>query len=126
MDNNKRRPVYLNLFRIRLPVGGVASIVHRATGVLLVLLMPLGAWVLQRSLEGEAGFQQARAWVSQGPGKLLVLLALALFVQHFFSGLRHLLLDLDLGVSKSVSRASAWGAFAGTAVVMGLVLILWS
>ena len=48
--NNNQRPVYLNLLRIHLPVGGVVSILHRVTGVLLALLLPYSLWFLQQSL----------------------------------------------------------------------------
>jgi succinate dehydrogenase / fumarate reductase cytochrome b subunit len=47
MEMPRRRPVYLNLFKIRLPLPGVVSIMHRASGALLFLLLPLLLYVLQ-------------------------------------------------------------------------------
>ena len=38
-----RRPVYLNLFKIRLPLPGVVSIMHRASGAALSLAVVLSA-----------------------------------------------------------------------------------
>lgn len=126
MQNNKNRPVYLNLFAIRLPFTGMVSILHRVTGVLWVLMLPVALALFQRSLENEAGYAQVRAWLSGTPARLVLLLALWLFAQHLFSGVRHLLLDLDIGVSlKSARRSAAWTvvASAGTTLLAALWLL---
>jgi Succinate dehydrogenase/Fumarate reductase transmembrane subunit len=44
------RPVYLDLRRIHLPITGWVSILHRVSGVLLFLALPLGTWALSVSL----------------------------------------------------------------------------
>lgn len=118
MHNKKNRPVYLNLFAIHLPITGLASIVHRVTGVLWVLLLPLALGLFQRSLENEAGYAQVRALMDGMPAKLALLLALWLFAQHFFSGLRHLFLDLGMGVSLNSARRSAVWTFVASAGVV--------
>lgn len=106
--NKNKRPVYLNLVKIRLPIGGIVSILHRITGVLLVLSLAPLFYVLQLSLSSEAGFLRLAAWTQPVAVRALLLLLLLMYLQHIFSGVRHLLLDLDIGVSKTVSRASAW------------------
>jgi succinate dehydrogenase / fumarate reductase cytochrome b subunit len=124
MGNNHRRPIYLNLFRIRLPVAGVVSILHRLSGVLLVLLLPGALYLLDLSLRDPAAFAGCLAWLSSRTGKLLALLTFWLLAQHFFSGLRHLLLDIDIGVGKIAARRSAWltlAASLSTVVVIGAV-----
>lgn len=118
--NKNKRPVFLNLFQIRLPVTGVVSIVHRATGVLLVLAIPFFLYALQRSIEDEQAFAAARAWLASG-NRAVALGLLWLVAQHFFSGVRHLLLDLDIGIGLSAARASAWGAFIAAAAVVAVV-----
>ncbi|MCG6872153.1 MAG: succinate dehydrogenase, cytochrome b556 subunit [Gammaproteobacteria bacterium] len=112
----QKRPVYLNLFQIRLPIGGMVSILHRVTGVLLVLALPLAVFLLQRSLESAAGFAQVSAWLSPWPVRVLLLLLALTFLQHLYSGIRHLLLDLDIGVDRSSSRNSAWLTLVATAL----------
>jgi succinate dehydrogenase cytochrome b556 subunit len=42
------------------------------------------------------------------------------FAQHFFSGVRHLLLDIGIGDSKPVARRNAWLAFAASLTVVAL------
>jgi len=120
MAQNGTRPVFLNLFRIRLPIGGIVSILHRVTGVLLALAIPLLLYLLQQALTDTASFE-ALAGALRSPGaRLLTLLAIALLAQHFFSGLRHLLLDMDIGTGKTAARRLAWLTFAATAITVVL------
>lgn len=123
MQKNKNRPVYLNLFAIHLPITGVVSILHRVTGVLWVLLLPLALALLQRSLESEVGYAQVRTLMSGTAARLAALLALWLFAQHFFFGVRHLLLDLDIGVSLASARRSAGWTFVASAGVTLLAAV---
>lgn len=120
MAQNGSRPIFLNLFRIRLPIGGIVSILHRITGVLLAFSIPFMLYLLQQSL-ADATIYAALVAAFRSPGaKLLMLLAVALLAQHFFSGLRHLLLDLDIGTGKAAARRLAWLTFAAT----GLTLVI--
>lgn len=115
-----KRPVYLNLLRIRLPVGGVVSILHRVTGVLLVLLLPLLLYLLQRSLADQNSYAQAAATFGTTAGRIVLFLVTLMLAHHFFAGMRHLLLDLDIGIGRIASRRSAWLVL----VSVGLVAIV--
>ena len=94
------RPVYLNLFRIYLPLAGWVSILHRVTGVLLFAAVPLGVWALSVSLSGESGYQQVTDWIMHPLARLLLLLLVWAFALHFFAGLRHLALDVHWGLQR--------------------------
>lgn len=102
------RPVYLNLVRIRLPVPGFISILHRVSGLLLVLATPLLLWLVQRSLAGPEGFAAVQQLLRSLPGQLAILALLWAVLHHLFAGLRHLLLDIDVGVDAPYYRQSAW------------------
>jgi succinate dehydrogenase / fumarate reductase cytochrome b subunit len=115
-----QRPVFLNLFRIRLPVGAVLSIGHRISGVLMFVLLPAGLYLLQLSLSGPEGFQDARAALQNGWHRVLVGLLLWVFFHHLFAGVRHLALDCHVGVGRQYFRVSAWCALAA-APVMAIV-----
>jgi len=117
------RPVFLHLLRIHLPVTGWISILHRISGVLLFLLLPLPLYLWQRSLESDAAYAQVLEWLGSGPLRLLLLLLLWGFAHHLFAGIRHLLLDLDRGVDLARARASARLVLAADALV--LLLLLW-
>lgn len=123
--DNKKRPIYLNLFQIRLPIGGMVSIIHRITGAFMVLLIPFALYVLQTSLESPMRFEQVRAWFNSGAGRVASLLALWVLVQHLYSGIRHLLLDVDIGIERAAAQRSAWltlGASVITVALLGVLL----
>ncbi len=121
MQQSTKRPVYLNLFLIRLPIGGVVSILHRVTGAVLVLLAVFFLWALQASLSGPSRFAEIQKLLGAGIGRLAVLLALWILIQHLYSGVRHLLIDVDIGVERSTARRSAWVTLAAS---VATVLVL--
>lgn len=103
-----KRPVDLPLLKIRLPIGGVISIIHRITGALLVLILPLATYWLDRSLDSQQGFDEAVKFLGSPVARLFTVLLLAIFIQHLVSGIRHLLLDLQIGMDRAAARQSAW------------------
>lgn len=123
METAGKRPVYLNLLKIRLPIGGVVSIAHRITGVLLVLLVPAGAYLLQESLESATTFEHVRALLSSGFGRLALLVVVWMCAQHFFSGVRHLLLDIHVGVERRPARRGAWLVLIASALVLVIAAV---
>jgi succinate dehydrogenase / fumarate reductase cytochrome b subunit len=108
MTTRRSAPVYLDLFRIHFPVGAVTSIVHRIAGVLLILFLPFLIYLLDLSLQDEAGFRQAGAWLQNGWIKSLATLVVWSLSHHFLSGIRFLLTDVGIGVGLAQARLSAW------------------
>jgi succinate dehydrogenase / fumarate reductase, cytochrome b subunit len=102
-----RRPVYLNLLKIRLPLPGIVSIMHRASGALLFLLLPVLLYVLQQSLSSAQGFAEVQSWFQPALAKLALLGVIWAYLHHFCMGLRYLALDLDIGVKLAQARLSA-------------------
>ncbi|MEL6750123.1 MAG: succinate dehydrogenase, cytochrome b556 subunit [Pseudomonadota bacterium] len=52
-----KRPVHLNLTKIKLPIGGITSILHRITGVYLFLALPVLLYLLDQSLHTPEAMQ---------------------------------------------------------------------
>jgi len=102
-----RRPVSLNLFKIRLPLPGIVSIMHRASGAFLFLLLPLLLYVLQLSLTSAEGFAEVQSWFRSPVAKLALLVVVWAYLHHFCMGLRYLALDLDIGVHLAQARLTA-------------------
>ena len=117
----RRRPVFLNLFRIHFPVTAVVSIAHRVSGVLLALSLPVVIFLLHHSLAGPQDFAEVSRWLAGVPARVLLLLLGWLLAHHFFAGIRFLLIDLELGVSRSAARASAWIVHGAAAVMAAIV-----
>lgn len=119
MGDKNKRPVFLNLLQIRLPIGGAVSILHRATGVALTLLTPVFLYMLDSSLRDSQAFARYVAYFSSPLGRFNALLTLWLVLQHLLSGVRHLLLDLDIGIGRADARRSAW-----VTLVLSLAIVL--
>lgn len=112
------RPVYLNLFRLHLPVSGWVSILHRISGLILFLSLPCAVYLLQHSLMNETGFAQVVTLLEHPTGRLLLLLVLASLAVHVLAGIRHLAFDVHVGVAKPVARQSAIWVIAGALTVI--------
>jgi succinate dehydrogenase / fumarate reductase cytochrome b subunit len=123
---NKKRPVFLDLTRIDMPVMAVLSFAHRITGVLMFLSIPIVIYLLGLSLASPQGYETVTSFFDSGLFRLAVLLMLWCFAHHFFAGIRYFMLDLDIGVDVINGRRSAWCVLgAGLVVaVIGMALML--
>ena len=119
-DTSVRRPVFFNLMQIQMPVGSVTSILHRVSGVLLALGIPASLYLLQLSLQGQAGYDQATGLLSHWACKALAVLLIWALTHHILAGVRHLLSDIDVGSHLPVARTSAW-LVNGCAVLVALL-----
>jgi succinate dehydrogenase / fumarate reductase, cytochrome b subunit len=128
MQNTTRtRPGTMRLadaLQYRLPLAGVVSILHRASGALMFALLPLVVWLFDVSLGSEISYERFTAAFAQGigfvPGFLVKLLVLGLiwaYLHHFIAGVRHLWMDATHSVTKEFGRSSA-------VVTLGLSLLL--
>jgi len=117
-----KRPFYLNLFKIWLPVGGFVSILHRATGVLLAVAIPLLLWAWQVSLASAEGFAMVQKIVSQGLGAVLYFVVLWAFLHHLLAGVRHLGFDIGWGEARLSARRSAWLVLVSAWVLTAVLL----
>lgn len=102
------RPFYLNLFEIKLPIGGWVSIFHRVTGAGLSLAIPVLLYVFMLSLRSEADYTAVVGFLTGGIGALLLLGVAWAVLHHLLAGLRHLGFDVGLGESKETARLTAW------------------
>jgi succinate dehydrogenase / fumarate reductase cytochrome b subunit len=102
------RPKYYDLNLAHLPPGGLVSIFHRVSGLLLFFpLLPLLLYVLQASLGSEEGYARWHDFFARPAVKLIALVFVWAYAHHFFAGLRFLFLDLHWGIAKAPARASA-------------------
>lgn len=103
----KAAPKFLNLTQIRFPVGAIASIGHRVSGVLLLIALPLLTDMLDRSLRSEADFVSLRAAFSSPWVVLVLALGAWAITHHILAGIRHLLMDVGIGSRLQQARLSA-------------------
>jgi succinate dehydrogenase / fumarate reductase cytochrome b subunit len=110
----------------RLPIAGIASILHRISGAVLFLLLPLVVWLFDTSVTSEISFERFRSAFVAGLGfvpgwfvKLVVLGVIWSYLTHFCVGLRHLWMDATHAVSKEQGKVSAQ-----VCIVVSVVLTL--
>ena len=123
MSASDSRPFYLNLIKIHLPIQGVVSIMQRITGVLLFIAIPFSVYLLDLSLQGDAGFAQAQEILSSIIIRIGILILLWSLLHHFYAGIRYLLIDFDIGVDKQGSRITAWTVLALEIITLAVILI---
>jgi succinate dehydrogenase / fumarate reductase, cytochrome b subunit len=107
-----KRPKYLNLFQIRLPLPGIMSIMHRASGAVLFLALPVLLCWLQQSLSSPGTFAALQSTFSYGFTKLVLIGLMWGFLHHLCAGIRHLMLDLDCGTELKTAHLTSLLVFA--------------
>jgi succinate dehydrogenase / fumarate reductase cytochrome b subunit len=131
---SKKRPEFRNinafkdLTTYRLPLAGWVSILHRASGGIMFLLLPLIVWLFDTSVSSEISHEVFQSAFVAGlgfvPGWFMKLVALALIwalLHHLIAGVRHLYMDMFHAVSKEFGRSSAIFTLA---LSIGLTLVL--
>ncbi len=107
------RPIFLNPLRIAMPVGALTSILHRVTGVLLAVSVPVAVYLLGQSLKDEAAYGQVVALFNRWAVKSLILVLVWTLAHHVLAGIRHMLMDVDMGSPLHAARRSAWAVNLG-------------
>jgi succinate dehydrogenase / fumarate reductase cytochrome b subunit len=121
------RPVYRNigfadLAQYRLPIPGIASIVHRVTGVALFVAFLFLLAMLQMSLKTEAGFEAFRAVIWGNLfGKLVLIGLLFALIYHLVAGVRHMIQDANLWLDLQTARSTAFAVFVISVVLTALI-----
>ena len=114
----KKRPEFRNIHAFkdlptyRLPAPGWVSILHRISGVVMFVLLPLIIWMFDTSVSSEISFSKFRYAFNNGAGGVILkLIALGLiwaYLHHFIAGERHVWMDVShRAVSKSSGASSA-------------------
>ena len=110
------RPVYRNinvadLTHYRLPLPGIVSILHRVSGALMFLALPLVLWALDASLASQTSFNALHAAATSPLARIFWCVLVWALLHHLCAGVRYLLLDLHVGVDKVRARRGALVVF---------------
>jgi len=119
---NTKRPKHLALHKIKLPLPGFVSILHRVSGFLLFFIyLPLLLWGLQASMRSIETYTQLVS-ILQHPFSKLVLLGLIwAFLHHFCAGIRYLAIDLHMISSLAKARSSSWWVLGVSLLLTALI-----
>jgi succinate dehydrogenase / fumarate reductase cytochrome b subunit len=131
----RKRPEFRNIHAFkdlpsyRWPLAALVSGMHRISGLLMFLLLPLIVWLFDTSVSSEISYEVFRSAFGAGIGfvpgwfvKLVVLALIWAYLHHLFAGLRFLIMDVNHDVvTKSFGRTSA---LVTLVLSIGLTLIL--
>jgi succinate dehydrogenase / fumarate reductase, cytochrome b subunit len=135
MGTKPKRPEFRNinafkdLTTYRMAPAAWVSILHRASGAIMFLLMPFIIWMFDTSVSSEISFAKFTSIFSTGmgfvPGWFIKLVALVLiwaYLQHFIAGMRHLLMDLNH--DKATKEFGKSSAMVVLVLSLGLTFVL--
>ncbi len=123
---NTRRLKFLDLRLIRLPLTGWVSFLHRVSGALMFLALPVMLWALQCSLHSAQTYAGLAALLRHPLSKLALLLALWAFLHHLCAGVRFLAIDAGFGVKLAQARAtSKWVLLLSLGMTLTAAVYLW-
>ena len=104
----------LDAVKYRLPLAGVVSILHRASGLLMFVLLPFIVWLFDTSISSEISYDTFTSAFVAGIGfvpawavKLVVLALIWALLHHLIAGVRHVWMDATHSVSKAQGHSSA-------------------
>ena len=117
----KKRPefrninAFMDLTTYRMTPAAWVSILHRASGAILFLLLPLVIWLFDTSVSSEYSFARFKSAFGAGlgfvPGWFLKLVVLGIiwgYLHHMIAGMRHLWMDISHeAVNKQFGKTSA-------------------
>lgn len=124
MQSPDGRPIYLNLVKIRLPMPGIISIMHRGFGLILSFSIPVFTYLFALSLQSEEGFKQALQYLEYKIFLPVYFVLIWGFIHHLFAGIRYLLIDIEIGVDRDTSYYSSYVVLVAALVVSILISMM--
>ncbi|MBI4204453.1 MAG: succinate dehydrogenase, cytochrome b556 subunit [Betaproteobacteria bacterium] len=110
-----------NDFRARNHPAYWAFLVHRVSGLLLALFLPLHFWALGQALQGEAQLDSFLRWTEQPLVKFAEVVLVLLLAAHMAGGVRLLMLEF---LAWRDWHKSLLAAAAGLSIAAGLAFLL--
>ena len=112
------RPIDLPLSQVisvnRSPIA-IASILHRISGIILFLLIPVMLWILQNSLASPESFE---AIFDNVLVRFLLWIFVAAIAYHFVMGMKHLFADMGMNEELKSGRAASMISFVIAAILI--------
>lgn len=103
------RPVNLNLLTISFPITAIISILHRVSGVVIFLSLPILLYWLTISLRSPFEFYELQnCFHDSFLLKAMVHAIIAAVVYHLVAGLRHLSMDFGFGETFKAATYTSW------------------
>lgn len=105
----QKRPKYLNLPQLasKMSVTAKVSILHRVSGVLMFLAIPLMLYLLHNSLTDPEFYSSYYSLATCPMLKIIYILLVWAILHHMCAGVRFLFLDIHMGVERATAQKTA-------------------
>lgn len=120
----KERPVNLDLSTIQLPAAAKASIIHRVSGVVMLIALAFLTWAFATSLSDPQGFAQVESLMTSFIAKFIGWGILTALGFHLIIGVRHWLMDLGCWEELDSGRISA-NVFFVLSIIWSVLVGVW-
>lgn len=122
--NRGNRPLSPHLTIYRLPLTARLSILHRITGVGMVLAAILIVWWFVAAVYSPAYFATADWLLTSWVGTVVMAGSLWALWYHFCNGIRHLVWDAGRSFDLAVTERNNWIVIGASVVLTVLTLIV--
>ncbi|MGL4767594.1 MAG: succinate dehydrogenase, cytochrome b556 subunit [Formosimonas sp.] len=121
-----KRPEFRNigisdLKNYRLPLAGIVSILHRISGAVLFLALPLLLCIVTAAFGTPEKFAALAACLAHPLVKLVMLGLIWAVLHHATAGVRYLVMDVHVKVSKEGGRQTATAVLAISLTLTAIV-----
>ncbi len=125
MNTTRPTNISLNDLRtIKFPITAITSLLHRITGVVLFLAIPIMLWLLSQTLSENVDYGKFVEQLQTPSAKIINWVIISSLSYHVIAGIRHLFMDLGYGETLEVAKltsaltlvaaiivAATWGAW---------------
>jgi|TARA_B100000959_G_C14460687_1_gene410773 succinate dehydrogenase / fumarate reductase cytochrome b subunit len=120
------KPVFINLFKIQLPLSAFLSITHRVSGMLIFfMVLPVSVYILNILFESEPSFYLfIDTYNSSIFLRTFVLFNVLIFEYHVLAGIRHMLMDFNL-ISETLSASNTSAIVTLIVFILNALLTIW-
>lgn len=102
----------------------IASVLHRISGVVLFILLPVIIFLLGQSVHSEEAFNQLKISLNEPCYKVIIWAFSTALIYHVLAGIRHMIMDLGFGEELCAGRRSSIAVIV-LAVILTIVLGIW-
>jgi len=117
-DNRPTNLSIGNLIRF-FPIPALTSILHRITGIMLLVGLAFLLWAFYTSLQSRAGFDQVVSVMAHPFAKFIAWGIVSSILYHLVAGIKHLIMDTGFGETLQGGRI-----MATTALIISALLII--
>ena len=111
----------MSIASYKFPITAISSILHRISGVVLLIAMPVIVVCMHYSLAGPNGYADVAAIFKTVIGSFFLWGFLSAITFHIYAGVRHMIMDLGFGESMFAAKITSIAV-----LVLGVVsAILW-